>query len=377
MTARTFAIAACLVLAAGGSADAGEPGFAFKLGDNWRVTPYVAPGYTPEMGGLIAAGGLFSFATSMADTVSQRSSVPLAVAYSTTGAVTVSSVLTSFWKEDRLRIPVDLWFKAMPDHYYGVGYDAGRHTVATDSTTAYDRTWFWFNPRFLVQVKGPLYAGLDWDINYTRADDPGTVMLADPTFVQFGSEDFNHGLGAVLQYDSRDVPVNAWRGTYFSGRARFYGTALGGDNDYQIYDVDYRNYIPLGRPGRTLAWEFRTRIGKGDVPWAELSQPGTPFDLRGYRWGRYRDKAMMYMLLEYRSMLGGGDGDPGPHGLVGWVGGGSIAPRARDFTDWLPNFGVGYRLEVQPRMNVRLDVGFAQEEDGWQPALYFNFNETF
>jgi outer membrane protein assembly factor BamA len=228
-----------------------------------------------------------------------------------------------------------------------------------------------------VQVKGPLYAGLDWDINYTRADDPGTVMLADPTFTQFGSEDFNHGLGAVLQYDSRDVPVNAWRGTYFSGRARFYGTALGGDNDYQIYDVDYRNYIPLGRPGRTLAWEFRTRIGKGDVPWAELSQPGTPFDLRGYRWGRYRDKAMMYMLLEFRSLLGGGDGAPGPHGLVGWVGGGSIAPRARDFTHWLPNFGVGYRLEVQPRMNVRLDVGFAQEEDGWQPALYFNFNETF
>jgi hypothetical protein len=102
----------------------------------------VAPVYTPEMGGLIAAGGLFSFATSMADTVSQRSSVPLAVAYSTTGAVTVSSVLTSFWNEDRLRIPVDLWFKAMPDHYYGVGYDAGRNTVATDTTTAYDRTWF-------------------------------------------------------------------------------------------------------------------------------------------------------------------------------------------------------------------------------------------
>ena len=78
-------------------------------------------------------------------------------------------------------------------------------------------------------------------------------------------------------------------------------------------------------------------------------------------------------------MLGGGDddGDPGPHGLVGWVGGGSIAPQARDFTDWLPNFGVGYRLEVQPRMNLRLDVGFAQEDDGWQPALYFNFNEAF
>ena len=87
----------------------------------------------------------------------------------------------------------------------------------SDTTTAYDRTWFWFNPRILLRVRGALYAGLDWDINYTRADDPGPVMLADPTFVQTGPEDFNHGIGAILQYDSRDVPVNAWRGTYFAG----------------------------------------------------------------------------------------------------------------------------------------------------------------
>ena len=55
--------------------------------------------------------------------------------------------------------------------------------------------------------------------------------------------------------------------------------------------------------GKTLAWQFRTRIGKGDVPWGELSQPGTPFDLRGYRWGRYRDKSMLYMVLELGNCL--------------------------------------------------------------------------
>ena len=66
-----------------------------------------------------------------------------------------------------------------------------------------------------------------------------------------------------------------------------------------------------------------------------------------------------------------------PHGLVGWLGTGSVAPRARDFMGWLPNFGVGYRYEVQPRMNLRLDVGFAEEQEGWQPSIYFNFNEAF
>ena len=329
------------------------------------------------MGALLAAGGLFSFKTSMADTVSQRSSFPVVISYSTTGALTFSTVLTSYWREDRLRIPVDLWFKSMPDNYFGVGYDAGRNTVMSDTTTAYDRTWFWFNPRVLIRIREALYGGPDFDINYTRADNPGPVMRADSTFQATGDETFNVGLGVVLQWDSRDVPVNAYRGTYFSGRARFYGTALGSDNTYQIYDFDYRQYLPLREQGgRTLAWQFRARIGEGEVPWSELSQPGTPFDLRGYRWGQYRDVSMLYMIVEYRHMFIKGD-RIGPQGLVGWLGTGSIAPLARDFTDWLPNFGVGYRYAVQPRMNLRLDVGFADTVDGWQPALYFNFNEAF
>jgi outer membrane protein assembly factor BamA len=280
----------------------------------------------------------------------------------------------------KFRIQADLTLKDMDDHYYGVGYDSGRYTQQSDSTTAYHRTWAWFNPRVLLKVKENLYAGLDWDINFTRATDPASAMQTDPNFLEFGPENFNHGLGFILQYDSRDIPVNAWRGSYFSGRSRFYSTAIGGDNDYQIYDIDYRTYIPLGRPGRTLAGQFRTRIGKDDVPWAELSQIGTPFDLRGYRWGRYRDKSMMYLMLEFRYMIPDADRAPyglSPHGLVAWVGGGSIALKAKDFEDWLPNFGIGYRFEVQSRMNVRLDVGFAQEHDGWAPAVYFNFNEAF
>jgi len=374
---RRTLLAGVLLFAGASPAAAGEPGFAFRLGDNWRVTPYVAPGYTPEMGALLAAGGLFSFSADPGDTTVPRSSFPFAVAYSTTGALTVSAVVTSFWTGDRLRVPADIWFKSMPDHYYGVGYDAGRNTTQSDTTTAYDRTWLWFNPRFLFRVRGAFYAGVDWDVNYTKAENVNPVMAADPAYAAFGPENFNLGLGVIFQYDSRDVPVNAWRGTYFAGRLRWYDKSLGSDNTYRVVDADYRYYLPVGRPGRTVAWQFRTRIAEQDVPWAELSQPGTPFDLRGYRWGRYRDKAMLFMLLEYRHMFTGADGDPGPHGLTAWVGGGSIAPRARDFADWLPNFGLGYRLEVQPRMNLRLDVGFAREPDAWEPAIYFNFNEAF
>ncbi len=41
--------------------------------------------------------------------------------------------------------------------------------------------------------------------------------------------------------------------------------------------------------------------------------------------------------------------------------------------NWLPNGVLGYRLEVQPRMNLRIDFGFGRETMGF----YFNFNEAF
>jgi len=40
---------------------------------------------------------------------------------------------------------------------------------------------------------------------------------------------------------------------------------------------------------------------------------------------------------------------------------------------WMPNFGVGYRFEVQPRMNVRFDFGVGRDNFGF----YFNFTEAF
>ena len=40
---------------------------------------------------------------------------------------------------------------------------------------------------------------------------------------------------------------------------------------------------------------------------------------------------------------------------------------------FLPNGGFGYRLELQPRSNVRVDFGFGRNSRG----IYFNFTEAF
>lgn len=340
------------------------------------ISPLVAPGYTPELGGLLAVGGLWSFKTNRNDSIIQRSSFPFTFSLTTTGATVVQMRPTTFWLKDKLRITAELWYKDMPDNYWGVGYDNGLLTPQSDSTTAFRREWWWINPQFLYQFKKNYFLGLNLDYNYTKGSDPSTGVAEDPVYQEFNDKPLNSGLGIILRHDSRDIPVNSWEGFYLDFEATFYSESFGGENNYQVYLIDYRQYQQVGKPGQNLVWQVKARLGTGDMPYGEMSQLGNPFDLRGYTWGRYRDKSMFYMIPEYRHTFYKQNGDISKHGAVVWVGTGTIW----DFDtvdsqkmQWLPNFGLGYRLELQPRMNLRLDVGIGRESSG----IYFNFNEAF
>ena len=234
-------------------------------------------------------------------------------------------------------------------------------------------SWFQFNPKILWQFKEHLFIGPAINLNYTKGEDACPAVANDPTYAKYNPYPFNSGLGVVFQYDSRDIPVNAWKGTFVEVSATFFGSYLGGQNSYQVYDFDLRKYFKIKKPGHTIALQLRGRFGYNNMPYGEMSQLGTPFDLRGYTWGRYRDNSMLFGIAEYRHMFYKSSGEVSPHGAMIWTGAGAIGTTAKDFQNWLPNFGIGYRLTVQPRMNLRLDYGFGRETSGF----YFNFNEAF
>ena len=59
--------------------------------------------------------------------------------------------------------------------------------------------------------------------------------------------------------------------------------------------------------------------------------------------------------------------------LQEWLAAGTNMSDVSDMDQWLSDAGFGYRLEVQPRMNVRFDLGVGRDNVG----LYFNFTEAF
>ncbi|TNJ44307.1 hypothetical protein KFZ70_03140 [Tamlana fucoidanivorans] len=111
----------------------------------------------------------------------------------------------------------------------------------------------------------------------------------------------------------------------------------------------------------------------GHVPYSALTLIGSTDLLRSYLNGVYRDKFGMAFIGEWRYMFLNKMKDMSKVGIVTWLGTGSIGNSFEDFQNWLPNGGVGFRYEVQPRMNVGVDFGIGKNSKG----LYFNFSEAF
>lgn len=341
-------------------------------------SPIIGPAYTPELQFAIGGGGIMSWRNSKTDATLPRSNMPVNFTISSTGAFVVNMRPTTFWAHDKFRLNGDIWYKNMPDNYWGIGYENGYETSKSDSTTAYQRQWFQFRGDALYRVKSDFFTGLTFDVNNTQGSDESVGVASDPNYIVYNDRPFNTGIGPIFRFDSRDVPINAWSGWYLNAQALFYGPYLGGDNKYQVVLLDYRGYKTINnKPGRVIAWQMVNRLSVGDVPYSEMSQLGNPWDLRGYTWGRYRDKSMFFFLAEYRHTFYKANGDLSKSGFVTWVGAGTIydVEQGSDYNSnkWLPNFGVGYRLELQPRMNLRIDIGMGRQTVGF----YFNMNEAF
>ena len=73
-----------------------------------------------------------------------------------------------------------------------------------------------------------------------------------------------------------------------------------------------------------------------NVPYSELPNFGNPFDLRGYAWGKYRDKSMAYGIIEYRHMFMSQEAYArgafwSKFGGVAWIGTGTIGKTPADW----------------------------------------------
>ena len=335
------------------------------------------PSYTPEASFGVGGAVLASFRMNKQDTISQRSFLPAGLNLSINGTIVVAGAGTFFFNENRFRIYMNYGYRNEPSHYYGKGFEKAENLERGDSTTRFHRSYFQLYPRFVWEVRPHFYLGGLFDLNYTKVSDVNPVMEEDPYFQR---KYFNVGIGGLIQYDTRDDVATPTRGMLLGANFKLFGKYWGGAYNYEIIELEYRQFKNVFRPRSTLAWIAKSQIGLGDIPFTELPTFGSPFDLRGYYMGKYRDKSMAYGIVEYRHMFG----SPAKYksgnfwakcGFVAWVGTGTIGETPFDWNKWKLNFGAGLRFQMQPGKNFRLDVGKEPGQPGMQ--VYMNMTEAF
>jgi hypothetical protein len=340
---------------------------------NFRAFPFGTVAYTPELGPTLIGVMMVSFKTNPEDSLVQRSSTPVNLGASIRGSYFMNTIVSTYWLEDKLRVFGELRFRNMPDHYWGVGYDNASARIGRDESTAYRRSYWKMSPQILWQAKRNYFLGVNIDYNRTIALNINEQMATDPDYLEFGPRNFNSGVGLIIRYDSRDIPFNPWSGALVDYQIIRYSDWLGGDNNFMVNQLDIRKFIRVWRPGTTLALRFTAKHTSGSAPYTDLAMVGSPYDLRGYFQGHYRDRSMALGIAEYRHQFLKQDGSYSRHGVVAWVGAGTLGPSPGSLSKLLPNGGLGYRFEVISRMNVRAEFGFGRKSTGF----YFSFNEAF
>ena len=217
--------------------------------------------------------------------------------------------------------------------------------------------------KIVTRIKGDWYGGI-----MTRlVDAEQSIDTTAPTSnFDIASDLRSTGLGANLEYDSRDMPLNSQSGRYFTVAALFNDEAIGSDSTYQSYSAAYRSYHTL-TDSLVLAWEIRGCKRAGIAPLWDACR----IKLRGFSTTDYLGKGSTSGQVEARWQASK------RWGLVAFGGAGSVGSSYNGDRDHeaIPSYGVGVRFMVlaAKRINIRLDYARSTDSD----AIYLSVGEAF
>ena len=174
------------------------------------------------------------------------------------------------------------------------------------------------------------------------------------------------GLGFIINWDARNNIFFPTAGDFGGLSATFFSNGLGSRYDFTRYRLDLRKYFPLFS-SHVMAFQGYFSLITGDPPFQMLSLMGGSNWMRGYYRGRFRDKNMIILQLEYRLPVFR------KIGLVGFLGYGDVADKLDNFAledfKYSAGFGFRYLLSPEEKINVRFDFGFCKESFGFYIAV--------
>ena len=300
----------------------------------------------------------------------RTSNIPIGGSYTLNNQVFITTGYTIFFPEEKWLFRGNLDYIDFPQDFYGVGNFT---TEADLIEITYQRLLV--EPLLLRRMVPDVFigAGLRYDIFFNTELLAATENLPAGTSLQ--DELGNTAVGGELafSFDKRNNVINATEGLLVEFTQGFFGSFLGGTNNFRLSKLDVRTYHRL-TPRQVVGAQAFVRYAGGDAPVQELSGLGGPQLLRGYPEDRFRERLAVFTQAEWRWQLLRSIGLVG-YGGLGRVGGG---PSDLSLDGFYYSVGTGLRVAIIPAENINLRLDVAQ---GFGPVrgvgFYLGLGEAF
>lgn len=329
-----------------------------KKPKNLLIVPI--PMSSPTFGtGLILGGAYFYPQTEQQEEAQPASYTGAAAGYTSNDSWFAGAMQQNYWNEDKWR------FTGIAG-YFDLKLDLSHPPPNNDDSASLD----WLLDGTVLQTRFSRNLWSKWYLGLTvRYLDVSQSLGTDIIDEEFNllSTISSLGAGLNLDYDSRDMPSNAYSGRYLELRAMYSGQSNSDADPYQSYYARYRSYHSL-KDNMVLAWEVNACSKDGQIPLWDTCRLG----LRGFSATDYLSKKSIYAQAEFRWRF---------HkrwGMVAFGGAGRVSDAffhiGEDET--VPSYGVGLRFMVLESQRINVRVDYARSNHG-NEAWYLSVTEAF
>ncbi|MCB2409921.1 BamA/TamA family outer membrane protein [Hymenobacter lucidus] len=318
------------------------------------------------------------------DTTVRKSNARLIAWYTQKKQSTIQLTHTIFTPDEKVYLAGELSQYDLSFFYYGLGNE----TKSSDESLIGYKL-FVFDEKIMPRITAHnLYAGVRYRLtNTTKVRVLEDINEMRPSLfrnlpLQEQAGGMVSGIGPSILYEGRDNVLATYKGIYLDAHALFMGKGLGGDYNFQRYQLDLRYFRPLlGSKRTTLALQYLGQFHSGSVPFRELASMGANIGgslynnagiMRGLYESRFRDRQMMTAQAEIRRNLFWRI-DGAVFAGAGQVGN-SVGDYSLSGTKVAGGGGLRFRFNRRDRLNIRLDYAGGTDT---APSIYFAVGEAF
>jgi len=344
--------------------DSNKPDTVGVGGVDWFAYPFVF--FSPETNWAFGAGGILYF--SLSDKLkSKPSSITASGFYTINEQFDITILPEIYFNHDKYLLSTKFNYGEIFDYFYGIG-----STSPDIPNNQYLQRNFVLNVKFQMEAfnknikVGPVFEGRVMDVLDTEGN-----HLLESNAVRGSEGGTTSGLGVIASWDTRDNIFYPSKGGFHQFSATYYSKAFGSNFDYSKYLLDLRRYLSLS-PNHILALQAYAIVEFGYPPFYDLALLGGDKVMRGYLYGRFRDRLYYAIQAEYRLPV------IWRFGFVVFGGLGDVASELSKITTATIKptygFGVRFRIDELQKLDLRVDVGFGEDDAS---GVYFSVNQAF